>query len=506
MLCEVYSSGLLGEGGSDMKDYYASQEQENADRGSGGGFAAQRMSGQMGTETHTGYVQQAEDQNPVENYEGEEETTQEKSVRLLHRGGWKRSEVTPKGNIIMTKADQPDAQIGTDGLINGKDYKLFLSNTGEQGDIAEDEQDDESLPQPEDTGVNSNQNRGSWGSAAFGNESEEGYDEDGEGYDEDIEMLVGKACPKDAGASDPTINPAALGGMVDIIAKAIADRDSEDEENTEDDDMLTRHHKKMADTDEVDQRYFKARDKQENAAARKQGFDPDENAEDGAAAAMRADERENKKRLRAQDAVAKIYGFNPDADEEDGAGAAMKADERENKRNLKAQDKKARKFGFDPDEDEYDEDEVDREKRYKERWGKDLDDERDREGSSSAGAYTDVDKDEFCGPSGGAADGTYPVNTRKRAIAAKSYAHNAPDPEGIDRCVARKWPDLDKDEDEEKKGKYDDGDGKDERCDHVPCHENGESYYSSKGDRAMTQLMESYEQVQKRPIENHNWY
>ena len=68
MLCEVYSSGLLGEGGSDMKDYYASQEQENADRGSGGGFAAQRMSGQMGTETHTGYVQQAEDQNPVENY------------------------------------------------------------------------------------------------------------------------------------------------------------------------------------------------------------------------------------------------------------------------------------------------------------------------------------------------------------------------------------------------------------------------------------------------------
>ena len=502
MLCEVYSSGLLGEGGSDMKDYYASQEQENADRGSGGGFAAQRMSGQMGTETHTGYVQQAEDQNPVENYEGEEETTQEKSVRLLHRGGWKRSEVTPKGNIIMTKADQPDAQVGTDGLINGKDYKLFLSNTGEQGDIAEDEQDDESLPQPEDTGVNSNQNRGSWGSAAFGNESEEGYDEDGEGYDEDIEMLVGKACPKDAGASDPTINPAALGGMVDIIAKAIADRDSEDEEYSEDGE----YPEDSEDTDEVDQRYFKMRDKQENAAARKQGFNPDENAEDGAAAAMRADERENKRRLRAQDAVAKIYGFNPDVDEEDGAAAAMKADERENKRNLKAQDKKARKFGFDPDEDEYDEDEVDREKRYKERWGKDLDDERDREGSSSAGAYTDVDKDEFCGPSGGAADGTYPVNTRKRAIAAKSYAHNAPDPEGIDRCVARKWPDLDKDEDEEKKGKYDDGDGKDERCDHVPCHENGESYYSSKGDRAMTQLMESYEQVQKKPIENHNWY
>ena len=506
MLCEVYSSGLLGEGGSDMKDYYASQEQENADRGSGGGFAAQRMSGQMGTETHTGYVQQAEDQNPVENYEGEEETTQEKSVRLLHRGGWKRSEVTPKGNIIMTKADQPDAQVGTDGLINGKDYKLFLSNTGKQGDIAEDEQDDESLPQPEDTGVNSNQNRGSWGSAAFGNESEEGYDED-------IEMLVGKSCARDAGASDPTINPAALGGMVDIIAKAIADRDSEDEEYSEDGE----YPEDAEDTDEVDQRYFKMRDKQENAAARKQGFDPDENAEDGAAAAMRADERENKKRLRAQDAVAKIYGFIPDADEEDSfddfddaedTDSSDEAHFREIDPEQWAKAKQAGWSGGATEDEEYDEDreEVDREKRYKHRWGKDLDDERDREGSSSAGAYTDVDKDEFCGPSGGAADGTYPVNTRKRAIAAKSYARNAPDPEGIDRCVARKWPDLDKDEDEEKKGKYDDGDGKDERCDHVPCHENEEVYYSSKGDRAMTQLMESYEQVERKPIENHGWY
>lgn len=418
MLCEVYSSGLLGEGGSDMKDYYASQEQGNADRGSGGGFAAQRMSGQMGTETHTGYVQQAEDQNPVENYEGEEETTQEKSVRLLHRGGWKRSEVTPKGNIIMTKADQPDAQVGTDGLINGKDYKLFLSNTGKQGDIAEDEQDDESLPQPEDTGVNSNQNRGSWGSAAFGNESEEGYDED-------IEMLVGKSCARDAGASDPTINPAALGGMVDIIAKAIADRDSEDEEYSEDGE----YPEDAEDTDEVDQRYFKMRDKQENAAARKQGFDPDENAEDGAAAAMRADERENKKRLRAQDAVAKIYGFNPDADEEDSFD------------------------DFDDAEDTDSSDEAHFREIDPEQWAK------AKQAGWSGGATEDEEYDEY-----------------------------------------------DEVEDEENKGKYDDDDGKDERCDHVPCHENEESYYSSKGDRAMTQLMESYEQVERKPIENLNWY
>ena len=139
-----------------------------------------------------------------------------------------------------------------------------------------------------------------------------------------------------------------------------------------------------------------------------------------------------------------------------------------------------------------DEDEGEREKKYKQRWGKDLDDEKDRRGSSNAGKYTDVDKDDFCGPAGGAAPGTYPVNTRKRAKAAKSYAHNAPNPAGIDKCVAKKYPDLDEDEENKKKGKYDDGDGKEERCDHVPCSKES---YSSKGDRAMTQLMENYEKV-----------
>ena len=74
-------------------------------------------------------------------------------------------------------------------------------------------------------------------------------------------------------------------------------------------------------------------------------------------------------------------------------------------------------------------------KRYKDRWGKDLDDERDREGSSNAGAYTDVDKDKFCGPAGGAAPGTYPVNDPERARAAKRLAHNAPDPDGIEDCA-----------------------------------------------------------------------
>lgn len=81
---------------------------------------------------------------------------------------------------------------------------------------------------------------------------------------------------------------------------------------------------------------------------------------------------------------------------------------------------------------------TDKEKRYEDRWDKDLDKEREKEGSSSAGDYSDVDKDDFCGPAGGAAPGTYPVDTEKRARAALSYAHNAPDPEGIKRCVYRK--------------------------------------------------------------------
>ena len=81
---------------------------------------------------------------------------------------------------------------------------------------------------------------------------------------------------------------------------------------------------------------------------------------------------------------------------------------------------------------------TDKEKRYEDRWDKDLDKEKEKEGSSSAGDYSDVDKDDFCGPAGGAAPGTYPVNSEKRARAALSYAHNAPDPEGIKRCVYRK--------------------------------------------------------------------
>ena len=59
-------------------------------------------------------------------------------------------------------------------------------------------------------------------------------------------------------------------------------------------------------------------------------------------------------------------------------------------------------------------------------------------GSSNVGRYKDVGKKSFCGPSGGAAKGTYPVNSKKRCHAALAYAHNAPNPEGIKACVRRK--------------------------------------------------------------------
>jgi hypothetical protein len=43
----------------------------------------------------------------------------------------------------------------------------------------------------------------------------------------------------------------------------------------------------------------------------------------------------------------------------------------------------------------------------------------------------------FCGPSGNAPAGSYPVTSPGQARAAKAYAHNAPDPEGIKKCVDR---------------------------------------------------------------------
>ena len=63
-----------------------------------------------------------------------------------------------------------------------------------------------------------------------------------------------------------------------------------------------------------------------------------------------------------------------------------------------------------------------------------------RDGRSNVGKYKNVSRRKFCGPAGGAARGSYPVNTRKRCSAALSYARFAPKPCGIARCVQRKCP------------------------------------------------------------------
>jgi hypothetical protein len=58
-------------------------------------------------------------------------------------------------------------------------------------------------------------------------------------------------------------------------------------------------------------------------------------------------------------------------------------------------------------------------------------------GCSNAGKYPNVSPGLFCGPSGGACAGTYPVNTPGRARSAISYSRFAPRPEGIKSCVKK---------------------------------------------------------------------
>ncbi len=65
-------------------------------------------------------------------------------------------------------------------------------------------------------------------------------------------------------------------------------------------------------------------------------------------------------------------------------------------------------------------------------------------GGSNVGKYKNVSKKSFAGPSGNAPAGSYPINTEKRAKAALSYAHNAPNPSGIKKAVYNKYPSLKK--------------------------------------------------------------
>lgn len=69
---------------------------------------------------------------------------------------------------------------------------------------------------------------------------------------------------------------------------------------------------------------------------------------------------------------------------------------------------------------------------------------KEKAGGSNVGEYKNVSKSDFVGEKGGAPKGSFPINTRKRAKAALSYAHNAPDPEGIKKAVHKKYPDLGK--------------------------------------------------------------
>lgn len=69
---------------------------------------------------------------------------------------------------------------------------------------------------------------------------------------------------------------------------------------------------------------------------------------------------------------------------------------------------------------------------------------RKNPGSSNVGEYKGVSKGSFCGAAGGSSKYSYPVNTKKRAHAALAYARNAPNPEGIKRCVKSKYPSMGK--------------------------------------------------------------
>jgi hypothetical protein len=67
---------------------------------------------------------------------------------------------------------------------------------------------------------------------------------------------------------------------------------------------------------------------------------------------------------------------------------------------------------------------------------------RKKPGGSNAGKYKGVK--EFAGPAGGAPDGSYPINTKKRAKSALKLAHNAPNPGGIKSKVYKEYPSLKK--------------------------------------------------------------
>lgn len=67
---------------------------------------------------------------------------------------------------------------------------------------------------------------------------------------------------------------------------------------------------------------------------------------------------------------------------------------------------------------------------------------RKKPGSSNTGKYKNVKLSNFAGSAGGSSPYSYPINTKKRAIAALAYARNAPNPSGIKKKVYKKYPSL----------------------------------------------------------------
>ena len=63
-------------------------------------------------------------------------------------------------------------------------------------------------------------------------------------------------------------------------------------------------------------------------------------------------------------------------------------------------------------------------------------------GGSNVGEYKKVSSKDFAGPSGGAPQGSFPINSLNRAKSALKLAHNAPNPSGIKRAVYKKYPSL----------------------------------------------------------------
>ncbi len=65
---------------------------------------------------------------------------------------------------------------------------------------------------------------------------------------------------------------------------------------------------------------------------------------------------------------------------------------------------------------------------------------RKKPGGSNVGKFPGVKK--FAGPAGGAPAGSFPINTRERAVSALGRAGNAPNPAGIRKAVYAAYPSL----------------------------------------------------------------